>query len=152
VPRRLERIADALDPVHTGRVDRDAPAAARSDARELTAFYTDRARRLAEAGKDGDAIDDLRRALFLAPYDAGALLLLARLHLRAGRAPEAADTARVAVWSEETAAGRVVLGQALIEAGDVAGARAEAERALVLDPESAEARALLASAAGAGAR
>jgi tetratricopeptide (TPR) repeat protein len=142
VPHGLERLKGTLDPVHTVRFDR-AILAAERDQREMTGFYVDRARRLFDQGKDGEALTDLRRALFLSPYDARALLLVARLHLRSGHPGEAADAARVSLWSEDGAAGHVILGRALLELKDMPGARAAAERALALDATSAEARDLL---------
>jgi multidrug resistance efflux pump len=48
------------------------------------------------------------------------------------------------VWTEDSAQGHVLLGEALLEAKDPSGARAEAERALAIDPGSTDARALLA--------
>ena len=151
VPLGLERLKGSLDPVHTVRFDHAVMAAER-DHREMTTFYVDRARRLYDEGKDGEALADLRRALFLSPYDARALLLVARLHLRSGRAGDAADAARVSLWSEDGAAGHVILGQALLELKDLAGARAEGERALSLDATSADARALLARIDAGGPR
>jgi tetratricopeptide (TPR) repeat protein len=152
VPRGLERIKESLDPVHLVRFDRAVIAAAQRDQREMVDFYVARAHRFYGEERDGEAVAELRRALFLAPYDANALVLLARVHLRNGRPGEASDAARVALWSVDTAAGHVVLAQALLELKDVAGARAEAERALSLDSASADAKALLAKLPPGGSR
>jgi tetratricopeptide (TPR) repeat protein len=152
VPRGLERLKDSLDPIHTVRFDRQAAESALKEQFELATYYVGRARRLADEQKDGEAIGELRRALFLQPYNTEALLLTARLYLRTGQAREAADSARIALWTEDSAPGHVLLGEALLESKDVAGARAEAERALALDPSSAEARALLSRVSAVPAR
>jgi Tfp pilus assembly protein PilF len=81
--------------------------------------------------------------VFLAPYNAATHLLVARIHLRGGRASDAIDALKIALWSAETAEARVVLAQAYLESHDVASAHAEAERALVLDPSSVEAKRIL---------
>ena len=47
---------------------------------------------------------------------------------------------KIALWSEESAAGHAALGEAYRQAKDLAGARLEAERALALAPDLPEAR------------
>ncbi len=79
----------------------------------------------------------------MSPYQATAHLLLARIHLRGGRAVDAQEAATISIWCEDTAQGHVVLGEAYLLAKDPAKARTEAQRALALDPVSAEARKLL---------
>jgi Flp pilus assembly protein TadD len=69
---------------------------------------------------------------------------MGRVLLRTGQIKEAVDALRIAVWSQDTAAGRLALAEALLQSEDKAGARAEATKALALDPGSAEAKALLA--------
>ena len=113
------------------------------DQRELATFYLERGRRLFDQERDRDAVVALDRALFLSPYLAEAHLLLGRIHLRNGRVREAIDAFKIALWSHETAAAHVALGEAYLQARDPDGARAEAARALALDPGSAEAKRLL---------
>ncbi len=81
--------------------------------------------------------------MYLSPYQAEAHLLIGRIHLRAGRVPEAVAAFKIALWSEESAAGHAALGEAYRQAKDPAGARLEAERALALTPGLPEAMALL---------
>ena len=84
-----------------------------------------------------------RRALFLAPYEAEAHLLVGRIHLRGGRIREAIDALKISLWSEESVAAHVALGDAYLSVKDSVAARAELERALILDPSSADARRLI---------
>jgi len=86
---------------------------------------------------------DLRRAVYLSPYEAQAHLLIGRIHLRGGQPGDAIDALKISIWSEDTAAARVALGEAYLKAGNAAAARTEAERALELDPSSADAKRLL---------
>ena len=72
----------------------------------------DRGRRFVEAEQDRAAIPELRRAIYLSPYLAEAHLRLGRVYLRAGRAREAIDAFKIAIWSEETAAAHVALAEA----------------------------------------
>jgi len=111
--------------------------------RELARFYLERGRRLVEQENDRDAESELRRALYLAPYDAEAHLLLGRSYLRSGRLREAMDEFKVSIWSEDTAAARVALAEAYLDARDSAAALAEVQRALVLDPGSVQAKKVL---------
>jgi predicted Zn-dependent protease len=142
--RGLERVKDEPEPVHVVRFDRSLEQIEEPQRRELARLQIDEGRRYYDLQQDTEALGAVRRALFLVPYDADALLLLARIQLRSGHVRDAVESARVALWAADTAAGHVVLGQALVEARDVAGGRAELDRALALDPASAEAQALLA--------
>jgi tetratricopeptide (TPR) repeat protein len=152
VPRGLERLKDTLEPVRMARFDRAVTDAAQREEKEMATFYVDRAKRLAAEGRYGEALTELRRALFVVPYHAEALLLSARASLRLGQVSDAADAARVAIWTQESPEARLVLAEALHEAKDVAGARAEVEKALALDPASREGKALLARIDAAGVR
>ena len=111
--------------------------------RELVTFHLDRGRRFADRESDRDALIELQRAVYLSPYQAEAHLLIGRIHLRAGRLADAVTAFKIALWSEESAAGHAALGEAYRQAKDPVAARLEAERALTLAPELPEARALL---------
>ncbi len=143
VPAGLERLTDVFDPARARRVDAALEMVGQRDQQALAAFYLDRGRRLAAQDLDRDAEAELTRALYLAPYEAEAHLLLSRIYLRTGRVREAIDAAKVSLWSEAGAAAHLALAEALLEARDPAGARAEAERALALDPGSVHARKLI---------
>jgi tetratricopeptide (TPR) repeat protein len=152
VPRGLERIKDTLEPMHMARFDRAVTDAAQREQKEMATFYVDRAKRLVAEGRNGEALTELRRALFVVPYHTEALLLSARVDLRLGQVREAVDTARIALWTQDSAEAHLVLAEALFEAKEWPAARAEAERALALDPTSRDAKALLARIEAAGTR
>jgi Flp pilus assembly protein TadD len=82
------------------RVDAAVVAAQRRHQRAVAAFHLESGRRLFEAGRDAEAIGELRRTVFLAPYDSEAHLLLGRLYLRSGRVQEAIDALTIAAWSD----------------------------------------------------
>jgi len=147
VPRGLERLADELAPA-ARRVDALLTTAGQRDQDALAAFHLDAGRRAFQREADREAIQELRRALFLSPYLAEAHLMLGRLHLRGGRADEAVEALKIALWSDETVAAHVALAEAFLQAQDTAAARAEIDRALSLDPKSADALALKARIGG----
>ena len=118
--------------------------AAQREQRELATFHLDRGRRLFEREQDREAMMELRRAVYLSPYEAQAHLLIGRIHLRAGRPQEAIDALKISIWSEDSAPARVALAEAYLKLGNTAAARTELESALVLDPASADAKRLLA--------
>jgi tetratricopeptide (TPR) repeat protein len=86
---------------------------------------------------------ELRRAVFLSPYEAEAHLLIGRIDLRGGRPLDAIDALKISIWSQDTAAAQIALADAYLRLKEVTAARAHLDRALVLDPASAEAKALL---------
>ena len=148
VPRGLERLHEELRPSRA-RVDNILTTAGQRDQEKLAAFHLDAGRRAFEREADREAIEELRRALFLSPYRAEAHLLLGRLYLRGGRPAEAVEALKIALWSEETVAAHVILAEALLQVQDQAAARVEIDRALVLDPKSADALAWKAKLGGA---
>jgi Flp pilus assembly protein TadD len=142
-PRGLERLKASLEPPRAERIDAALEMVGQRDQRELAAYYLAHGRRLFEEERDLEAESELTRALYLSPYDAEAQLLLGRVYLRTGRVGQAIDACKVSIWSRETAAARVVLAEAYLEAKDLVSARTEAERALALDPQSVHAQKLL---------
>ena len=144
VPRGLERV----------RVDSDAPATlhpeqaivntAQREQRELATFHLDRGRRLYDGEEDREALAELRRAVYLSPYEAQAHLLIGRIHLRGGRAQEAVDALKISIWSEDTAPARIALAEAYLKLKNPVAARTHLERALTLDPASPAAKRILA--------
>ena len=144
VPRGLERVRDELTPTPGVVFDSAITSAARRDARELTAFYLDRGHRALDEQRYGEAITELRKALYLSPYEADGHLWLGRAYLLAGREEEAVTALRMSLWSREDARARLALAEALLALGQPEAALVEARRALALDPASEAARALLA--------
>jgi tetratricopeptide (TPR) repeat protein len=144
VPRGLERMRATIDPPGVTGAETTLVATGEREKAEVTAFHLERGRRLFDAQSDREAIDELRRVLYLSPYLAEAHLLLARIYLRGGRTGEAIEALKIAIWSEDTAAAHEVLAEAWLQFKDVAAARREAERALALNPGSESARRFLA--------
>jgi tetratricopeptide (TPR) repeat protein len=147
VPRGLERLHEELIPARA-RLDNVITATGQREQENLAAFHLDAGRRAFAREADREAIQELRRALYLSPYMAEAHLMLGRLYLRGGRPAEAVDSLKIALWSEETVAAHLALAEALWQTQDQAAARLEVDRALALDPKSAEALALKAKLGG----
>jgi tetratricopeptide (TPR) repeat protein len=145
VPRGLERVRTDVDAVRSLRPEQTIVNSAQREQRELAAFHLDRGRRLFEREEDREAMDELRRAVYLSPYEAQAHLLIGRIYLRGGRPEQAVDALKISIWSEDTAPAHVALAEAYLKLGKTTEARAELERALVLDPASDAAKRLLAT-------
>jgi Flp pilus assembly protein TadD len=143
LPRGLERVRQDMEPGRGSVIDRAITNSAQRDQRELAQFHLERGRRLYEAEQDREAAAELRRAVFLSPYEAEAQLLLGRILLRGGRPQDAVAALKISIWSRDTAPARVALADAYLRLKDVASARTHVQKALALDPASAEATALL---------
>jgi Tfp pilus assembly protein PilF len=143
IPRGLERLKPSMDVSLMRRPDNTIAATGQREQKELAAFHLDRGRRFFEQGNNTDAATELGRAIYLAPYEAQAHLLLGRIYLRTGQVPAAIDAFKIALWSQESSEGRIALAEAYLLTKDQAAARQELERALVLDPASAEAKEML---------
>jgi tetratricopeptide (TPR) repeat protein len=148
LPEGLERLVGRLDSRTHQAVNAAIANPAQREQQELAAFHVARGRRFFEQDDDRAAVGELRRAIYLRPYDDEPHLLLGRIYQRGGRLREAIDEFRIAVWCRETSIAHVRLGEALLESGDKPGARQAAQRAIALSPESPEARALLARIGG----
>jgi tetratricopeptide (TPR) repeat protein len=143
VSRGLERVQEELPGPGAARADLTLLATERRDQRELASFHLERGRRFFERDNDSEAIVEFRRALYLAPYEAEAHLLLGRTYLRSGRVREAIDALKVALWSEPSAEAHVALGEAYLQAKDADAARREVDRALAMNASLPAAKELL---------
>jgi Tfp pilus assembly protein PilF len=143
VPPGLERMRLEPEGSWALRADQTIVSSAQREQRELAAFHLEQGRRLFEREQDRDALAELRKAIFLSPYEAQAHLLIGRIHMRGGRPADAIDAFKISIWSEDRAPAHVYLGEAYLKTGDAANARAEAQRALALDPSSVDAKRLL---------
>jgi Tfp pilus assembly protein PilF len=143
IPRGLERLKPTLEVSTLRRVDNAIATTGQREQKELTAFHLDRGRRFFEQGSNSEAATELARAIYLSPYEADAHLLLGRIYLRTGQTAAAIDAFKIALWSQESAEGRIALAHAYLQMKDGAGAKEALERALVLDPNSSEAKELL---------
>jgi len=143
VPRGLERVKERASPTRT-RVDTRLLAGAQRDQREAAAFHVATAHRAFDEGRDPETIREAQRALYLSPYDPAAHLLLGRALARSGLLQEAVEALKIAIWSAESAAAHLALGDVLLRLRDVDGAGRAADRALVLEPDNSDAAALAA--------
>jgi tetratricopeptide (TPR) repeat protein len=143
VPRGLERVRTEPDPSTGLRPGQAIANTAQREQRELAVFHLDRGRRLYEREEDREALTELRRVVYLSPYEAQAHLLIGRILLRTGRPQEAVDALKISIWSKDSAAARVALAEVYLKLQNPASARAELERALALDPASADAKRIL---------
>jgi Tfp pilus assembly protein PilF len=148
VPRGLERVRDDPSLREAAGPDQAIVSGAQREQQNLAEFHLDRARRLFEREEDREALTELRRAVYLTPYEPQAHLLIGRIYLRAGRTEDAVDALKISIWSRDTAGARVTLAEAYLKQQNTSAARTELERALVLDPESVEAKRLLATLPG----
>jgi Tfp pilus assembly protein PilF len=142
VPKGLERLREELDSPRLSLVDATLGPGERKDQEQITSFHLERGRRLFEQQQDREAADELNRALYLSPYQAEAHLLLGRIHLRAGRLQEATGALKISLWSQETVAAHVALGEVYLQGKELGLAASEADKALALNPQSPEAKAL----------
>jgi Flp pilus assembly protein TadD len=142
LPRGLERVREDLESRPDLAIDQAITSTTQRDQRDVAQFHLDRGRRLFEHEQDREAMAELRRAVFLSPYEAEAHLLIGRIHLRASRPKEAVDALKISIWSRDSAAAHAALAEAFLQLKDAAAARAELQRALALDPALPEARRL----------
>ena len=150
LPRGLERVRQDMEPARGSLIDRAITTTAQRDNRELAQFHLERGRRLFEAEQDREAAAELRRAVFLSPYEAQAHLVLGRIHLRGGRPQDAVAALKISIWSRDTAAAQTALADAYLRLKNLAAARSHAQKALALEPASIEAAALLKRIDGGG--
>jgi tetratricopeptide (TPR) repeat protein len=144
VPRGLERLKTAIDAdVARARRERHQRRGAARAAR-AGVVLSHNGRRLYQAERDADALAELRRAVFLSPYESEAHLLIGRILLRGGRPREAIDTLKISVWSRDTPAARLALAEAYVAGREYAAARTEVQAVLTADPGNAAAAAILA--------
>jgi tetratricopeptide (TPR) repeat protein len=145
VPKGLERVKTDVDVSGSLRVTSAMAASEQRGQRDQAAFHLDRGRRLFEQERDAEALDELRRAVYLSPYQSEAHLLLGRLYLRAGRVHDAVDALKISIWSEDTLPARLALADAYIQSKEPAAARVELENVLKREPNNLQARRLLAT-------
>ena len=118
LPRGLERVREDLESRYDAGVDLAIVSTAQRDQQDAAQFHLDRGRRLFDREQDRDAMAELRRAVFLSPYEADAHLLIGRIHLRAGRPLEAVDALKISIWSRDGAPAHVALAEAYLQLKD----------------------------------
>jgi Flp pilus assembly protein TadD/TolB-like protein len=145
VPPKLERVRLELDAASSPGIDAAIAAAEQRDQRDVAAFHLESGRRLYQGERDAEAIAELRRAIYLSPYEREAHLLLGRLYLRGGQIADAIDELKISIWSDDQTDARMTLAQAYIQSRNFDGARSELQTVLTREASNTDARRLLAS-------
>lgn len=102
-----------------------------------------KARELYQAGRDDEALPELRRVLTIEPMNAEAYLLIGRIHQRRGDQEAAVSALKAALfWDSKLIDAHILLGRIYLERGDRAMALSHARSAVQLDPNNQEAIAL----------
>lgn len=139
VPKNLERLLPDLTPPYDWRHLMVGAA----EQEQTATFYLDRGKRLADEMRDREAIDELRRAIYVSPYLDRPHILLGRIYQRTGRLTDAAEEYALALWCQETAEAHAAMAGVHLALGKRDLARASANRALAIDPANAEAKEVL---------
>ena len=142
VPLRL-RIAfnrsDLFDLIHTTEAEANANASGAGSAEDLLV----KARELYSAGRDDEALSELRQVLTKEPMNAEAYLLIGRIHQRAGNQESAISALKTAIfWDAKQIDAHILLGRIFLERGDRGEATKYAASAINIDPNNQEAIAL----------
>ncbi|HMF57850.1 MAG TPA: tetratricopeptide repeat protein [Pyrinomonadaceae bacterium] len=102
-----------------------------------------KARELYQAGRDDEALPELRRVLTIEPMNAEAYLLIGRIHQRRGDQEAAVSALKAALfWDSKLIDAHILLGRIYLERGDRAMALSHARSAIQIDPNNQEAIAL----------
>lgn len=139
VPKGLERVLPDLDPPF----DWQQPSVDVREQEQTATFYLERGQRLMDESRDREAIDELRRAVYVSPYFDTPHIVLGRIYQRNGRLDDAVEELTLALWCQETAEAHAVLAGVQLQQGKRDAARASANLALKLDPDNAAAKAVL---------
>lgn len=143
VPRGRERIKTEIDVPQALRVVEALGSSGQREQQEEALFHLESGKRLYLAERDAEAVAELRRAVYLAPYQSEAHLMLGRAYLRMGRVADAIAALTISNWSADTVAAHLVLGEAYVRQRNWTAVRAEAQGVLRRDPGNLEARALI---------
>ena len=101
-----------------------------------------KARELYTAGRDDEALPELRRVLMIEPMNAEANLLIGRINQRRGDLPAAISSLKTAIfWDNDKRLidARILLGRIFLERGDRTMAMSYVRDALLIDPNNQEA-------------
>lgn len=139
VPKDFERLLPELEPPYDWR----RLSVVLSEQEQTATFYLERGKRLADEMRDREAIDELRRAIYVSPYLDRPHILLGRIYQRTGRLSDAAEEYALALWCEETAEAHAAMAGVQLAIGKKDLARASANRALAIDPSNVEAKEVL---------
>jgi tetratricopeptide (TPR) repeat protein len=99
-----------------------------------------KARELSQAGRDDEALLELRRVLTIEPMNAEAYLLKGRIYIRRGDQETAISALKTAIfWDAKLIDAHILLGRIFLERNDRAQAMTYARSAIQIDPNNQEA-------------
>jgi tetratricopeptide (TPR) repeat protein len=103
-----------------------------------------KARDLYKAGRDDEALIELRRIIATDPMNAEAYYLIGSIHLRRGDVEPAVSNLKTAIfWKNDLVEGHIALGKIFLERADYMQAGTYAKNALQIQPNNQEATALM---------
>lgn len=103
-----------------------------------------KSRELYKAGRDDEALAELRRVLVADSMNAEAYYLIGSIHLRRGDIEPAVSNLKTAIfWKNDLVEGHIALGKIFLERGDFVQAAAYAKNAVQIAPNNQEAIALM---------
>ncbi|MEP6924534.1 MAG: tetratricopeptide repeat protein [Pyrinomonadaceae bacterium] len=141
IPFRLYKTFNRLDYLNLTR-QKDMPQLA-SGENELQ-NKLQKARELYQAGRDDEALSELRQFLVKDSMNAEAYLLIGKIHLRRGDTEAAVSNLKTAIfWKNDLIEGHIALAKIFLERGDFNQATTYAKNALQLDQNNQEAIALV---------
>ncbi|HYE65490.1 MAG TPA: tetratricopeptide repeat protein [Pyrinomonadaceae bacterium] len=145
IPGISPRLRDAFNRSDYFDVIRDKYADANTDATGAgsTQDLLVKARELYQAGRDDEALPELRRVLTVEPMSAEAYLLIGRINQRRGDQEAAISALKTAIfWDPKMIDAHILLGRIYLERGDRAMALTYARSAIQIDANNQEAIAL----------
>jgi tetratricopeptide (TPR) repeat protein len=99
-----------------------------------------KARELYAAGRDDEALQELRNVVRVEPMNAEAYLLIGRIDQRRGDLPAAISALKTAIfWDAKLIDAHILLGRIFFERGDRTMAMSYARNAMQIDPYNQEA-------------
>ncbi len=102
-----------------------------------------KAREMYTAGRDEEALPELRRVIMIEPMNAEAYLLTGRIYQRRGEMETAINQLKTSIfWDPKLIDAHILLGRIFFEKGDRAMALSYARSAMQIDPNNPEAIAL----------
>jgi tetratricopeptide (TPR) repeat protein len=138
VSLRLRDSFNRSDYFEVAREKKDEPAQT-NNTQDLLA----KARELYQAGRDDEALPELRRVLTIEPMSAEAYLLIGRINQRRGDQEAAISALKTAIfWDARMIDAHILLGRIFLERGDRAMALTYARSAMQIDANNQDAIAL----------
>ena len=136
IPFRLYQDFNRTDYANAGRTNESTTVSSED---ELQNLLRD-ARKLYDAGRDEEALAQLRQILVRDSMNADTYLLIGKIHLRRGDLEPAVSNLKTAIfWKNDLIEGHIALAKIFLDRSDYNQATIYAKKALSLDPNNQEA-------------